>query len=192
MKNRLITFFLFSVIMMGCNGDFDFTPPDPDPVGPDPEPSIIEVGYVEIDIHWCNHLYDSNSPIHSGNILMINKENNVPALCNANLDLETAKFTWKPTSFDVGEYKIQAINDEFKINDAISQLDLQTITISRAGAVRPALKDVSNVWLKGNFNFLKYAEWINKRRAYSHSTNRIEWIFEDGEWIAIHPDSEQD
>lgn len=94
---------------------------------------------------------------------------------------------WRITPFDMGDY-VAVMNSD------IGQSQLGAIT-ARSKQI-PTLQKFTKYWLKGNFDFRKFAEWTrnrNERKKYlslittSNSTieGRIEWVFQDGRWIPV-------
>jgi hypothetical protein len=63
----------------------------------------------------------------------------------------------------------------------------------------PNLQDFTARWLKGNFNLLKYSEWLSNQKLWNQylgriitktgsvqaSSGSIEWVFSDGRWVPV-------
>lgn len=124
-------------------------------------------------------------PVH-----VINMRTGLIAGSNAYWNPIDGIIEWRVTPFETGDYS-------FVMNTDVGQTSLLAITI-RAKQM-PNLQDFAARWLKGNFNLLKYSEWLSNTALWDQYLNRIrsktgtitpssgkiEWVFSDGKWVPI-------
>jgi len=171
---------------------YNLIPPDPN------IPDVLEIeSYIigpDLPIYKSNqsittHLnpdceYAKSIPVH-----MVNIRNGLVAGSNAYWNPVEGILEWRMTPFEAGDY-ISVLNTD------VGQTQLGAITVRPKGV--PSLEDFTARWLKGNFNLIKYGEWISDLEMWNKYLGRIssatgspaagkniEWIFEDGRWVPV-------
>jgi len=118
-------------------------------------------------------------------VYIVNLRNGLAAGSNGYWNPIEGIIEWRITPFEAGDY-VAVINTE------VGQTQLLAITV-RAKRI-PTLKEFTERWLKGNFNLLKYSEWIENKEMWEKylatvgnlsDRNIIEWVFEDGKWKPV-------
>lgn len=129
--------------------------------------------------------FTKSVPVH-----VVNMRTGLIAGSNAYWNPIDGIIEWRVTPFEAGDYS-------FVMNTDVGQTSLLAITI-RAKQM-PNLQDFTTRWLKGNFNLLKYSEWLSnvalwdqylnrirsKTGTITPSSGKIEWVFSDGRWVPV-------
>ncbi|MCD6435425.1 MAG: hypothetical protein J7L15_03475 [Clostridiales bacterium] len=131
-----------------------------------------------------------STPVH-----MVDIRTGSVAGCDAYWNPKKGILEWRITPFEIGDY-VAVINSD------VGQTQLIAITV-RANIVQP-IEEFAKYWLKGNFNMIKYSEWVQDRERLKSllrnqgttttitgdvvettSNGKIEWVFEAGAWKAV-------
>lgn len=168
---------------------------DPFPVDPN-DPNIVSykisnsLSLYKSDQSYNLHLDSDCKAIKSVPVHVVNMRNGLIAGSDAFWNPVKGIVEWRITKFEAGDY-------QFVMNSDIGQTSLLAITI-RAKEI-PDVNDFSKNWLKGNFNLVKYSDWLSNRDLWLKylsrvesaggeilDSNRIEWAFVDGTWKPIN------
>jgi hypothetical protein len=129
--------------------------------------------------------FTKSVPVH-----VVNMRTGLIAGSNAYWNPIDGIIEWRVSPFEAGDYS-------FVMNTDVGQTSLLAITI-RAKRM-PNLQDFTARWLKGNFNLLKYSEWLSNQKLWNQylgrivsktgsitpSSGSIEWVFSDGRWVPV-------
>jgi hypothetical protein len=167
---------------------------DPYPTDPN-DPNIIEykigptLPVFKSDQDFSYHIHPDCEHLKSIPVHVVNMRNGLVAGSNAFWNPVKGIIEWRVTKFEAGDY-------QFVMNSDVGQTSLLAITI-RARSI-PDVNDFAQNWLKGNFNMVKYAEWVGNKARWMKYLGRIsdatgqpiksgsiEWAFVDGSWKPV-------
>ena len=136
------------------------------------------------------HINDACEGLKSVPVYVVNMRNGLVAGSTAFWNPVKGIVEWRVTKFEAGDY-------QFVMNSDIGQTSLLAITICAKEI--PKLEDFTANWLKGNFNLIKYADWISNREMWLQylgrvstitgnpiTSGKIEWVFVDGAWKPVN------
>jgi hypothetical protein len=167
---------------------------DPYPADPN-DPNVIEykisptLPVFKSDQSFTHHIHPDCEHLKSIPVHVVNMRNGLVAGSNAFWNPTKGVIEWRVTKFEAGDY-------QFVMNSDVGQTSLLAITI-RAQEI-PDVNDFAQNWLKGNFNMVKYAEWVGNKARWMKYLGRIsdatgqpiesgsiEWAFVDGSWKPV-------
>jgi len=153
---------------------------EPCPIFPAEDPnSIYNPNEIVYTSHISKFYHKEDCERFKGvELSIISREKRIKATNNATWYPETGVISWRITPFEMGDYVAIANSD-------VGQAEFIAITVRPLHL--PSLQDVSDIWLKGNFDMQKYGEWAGNNALMLPPRNnnniRISWVFEDGKWI---------
>lgn len=136
------------------------------------------------------HINGTCEGLKSVPVYVVNMRNGLVAGSTAFWNPVKGIVEWRVTKFEAGDY-------QFVMNSDIGQTSLLAITI-RPKEV-PNINEFAEKWLKGNFNLIKYSDWISNREMWLQylgrvstitgnpiTSDKIEWVFVDGAWKPVN------
>jgi hypothetical protein len=135
------------------------------------------IGTILVQGHDCGRKFDPTMvgvPLIQGEEVTMTNEYGVKSINNATYNKELGILAIRLTPFDKGVFRPQN-------NGNLDQTEIDGITInSRGKAIN--LEMLRSVWLKGNMNFVNYAQNCDRFLDFAGNSN-VSWVFVDGRWL---------